>query len=105
MTQAPPQTASPPAAQAAVRPVILAVDDASDLLALMARALAAEYQVLTAEDGATAIKMALGKPRPDLILLDVEMPGVNGFEACRMLKANHQTADIPVIFLTGKTEK
>jgi len=105
MTQAPPQSASPPAAQAAVRPVILAVDDASDLLALMARALAAEYQVLTAEDGATAIKMALGKPRPDLILLDVEMPGVNGFEACKMLKANHQTADIPVIFLTGKTEK
>jgi putative two-component system response regulator len=87
------------------RPVILAVDDAADLLALMARALGADYQVLTAEDGASGIKLALGKPRPDLILLDVEMPGLSGFEVCKMLKANHETADIPVIFLTGKTEK
>jgi putative two-component system response regulator len=71
----------------------------------MARALGADYQVLTAEDGATAIKLALGKPRPDLILLDVEMPGLSGFEVCKMLKANHETADIPVIFLTGKTER
>ena len=89
----------------AAKPVILAVDDSSDLLALMARALAADYQVLTAEDGASGIKLALGKPRPDLVLLDVEMPGMNGFEVCKMLKANHLTADIPVIFLTGKTEK
>ena len=87
------------------RPVVLAVDDASELLALMARALSADYQVLTAEDAAAAMKLATGKPRPDLILLDVEMPGISGFEVCRMLKAKADSADIPVIFLTGKTEK
>src|SRR4051812_6895800 len=92
-------------ADAPARPVILAVDDATELLALMARALSAEYQVLTAEDGPTAIKLAGGKPRPDLVLLDVEMPGTSGFDVCRVLKANPGTADIPVIFLTGKTER
>jgi putative two-component system response regulator len=86
------------------RPVILAVDDASDLLALMARALSPEYKVITAEDGGAAIAAAEAEPRPDLILLDVEMPGVSGFEVCRALKGEPRTADIPVIFLTGKTE-
>ena len=88
---------------AKARPVILAVDDAADLLALMAKALS-EYHVLTAEDAGAAIAAAEGEPRPDLILLDVEMPGVSGFEVCRALKSEPRTADIPVIFLTGKTE-
>ena len=91
--------------QAPARPVILAVDDSADLLALMAKALSAEYQVLTAEDGGTALTLAAGTPRPDLILLDVEMPGASGFEVCQVLKSEANTADIPVIFLTGKTEK
>ncbi len=89
---------------APARPVVLAVDDAADLLALMAKALGSEYQVLTAEDPGTAIELAGGEPRPDLILLDVEMPGVSGFEVCRALKSEAATADIPIIFLTGKTE-
>jgi putative two-component system response regulator len=86
------------------KPVILAVDDATDLLALMAKALSADYEVVTAADAGTAIEKAFGDPKPDLVLLDVEMPDVNGFEVCRALKAEAQTADIPVIFLTGKTE-
>jgi putative two-component system response regulator len=86
------------------RPVVLAVDDASDLLALMAKVLGAEYQVLTAEDPGTAIELAGGDPRPDLILLDVEMPAVSGFEVCQALKFEARTADIPIIFLTGKSE-
>ena len=57
----------------AERPVILVVDDSSDLLALTTRMLADDYQVLTAEDAGTALELAAGTPRPDLILLDVEM--------------------------------
>ncbi len=71
----------------------------------MARALSGEYVVLTAEDAASAMKFASGKPRPDLILLDVEMPGTSGFDVIRQLKSKPETAGIPVIFLTGKTEK
>ena len=86
------------------KPVILAVDDATDLLALMAKALSADYEVITASDAGTAIEKSFGDPKPDLILLDIEMPDVNGFEVCQALKAEPQTADIPIIFLTGKAE-
>jgi len=86
------------------KPVILAVDDATDLLALMARALGADYEVITASDAGTAIEKAFAEPRPDLILLDIEMPDVSGFEVCQALKAEAQTASIPIIFLTGKAE-
>ena len=86
------------------RPRILAVDDATDLLALMARALGADYEVDTASDAGTAIEKAFADPHPDLILLDIEMPDVSGFEVCRALKGEALTADIPVIFLTGMTD-
>jgi putative two-component system response regulator len=86
------------------RPVVLCVDDAEELLALMAKALRTDYLVLTASDPGTALDLAAGQPRPDLILLDVEMPGANGFEVLRVLKSEGATAGIPVVFLTG-TEK
>ncbi|HYT47036.1 MAG TPA: HD domain-containing phosphohydrolase [Burkholderiales bacterium] len=86
------------------RPVILAVDDATDLLALMAQALGGEYEVITASDAGTAIEKAFGEPRPDLILLDIDMPDISGFEVCRALKDEAITTAIPVIFLTGRTE-
>ena len=85
------------------RPLILAVDDATDLLALMGKALA-EYEVVTADNGGDAITRAQDQPQPQLILLDVEMPGVSGFEVCRALKSEPRTDDIPIIFLTGKSE-
>jgi putative two-component system response regulator len=86
------------------RPVVLAVDDDTDLLALMAKALSSEYRVLTASSPGDAIGLAGGRPRPGLILLDIEMPDVSGFELCQALKADAATADIPIVFLTGKTE-
>ncbi len=86
------------------RPVILAVDDATDLLALMAKALGEEYEVITAGDAGTAIEKAFAEPRPDLILLDIDMPDISGFEVCRALKDEAITTAIPVIFLTGMTE-
>jgi putative two-component system response regulator len=88
----------------AKRPLILVVDDSEDMLALMEKALGAEYEVVTAADSGTAIEKAFGDPRPDLILLDIEMPDIDGFEVCRALKGEPATAAIPVIFLTGKSE-
>src|SRR5688572_2824717 len=70
----------------------------------MAKALSADYEVITAADAGTAIEKAFAEPKPDLILLDIEMPDVSGFEVCSALKAEAQTADIPIIFLTGKAE-
>jgi putative two-component system response regulator len=86
------------------RPVILCVDDTTEVLALIARVLGEDYQVLTADNPGDAISMAFGDPTPDLILLDVDMPDVSGFEVCRALKAEPQTEAIPVIFLTSRTE-
>jgi putative two-component system response regulator len=86
------------------RAVVLVVDDSEDMLALMQKALAGDYEVITAADPGSAIEKAFGEPRPDLILLDVEMPDIDGFEVCRALKDEPATAGIPVIFLTGKTE-
>ncbi|TAK80647.1 MAG: response regulator [Betaproteobacteria bacterium] len=86
------------------RPVVLCIDDSPDLLALMEKALGSDYQVITADDPGAGIQMAFGEPRPDLILLDIEMPQVNGFEVCRALKGETLTAEIPVIFLTSKHE-
>ncbi len=91
-------------AQDGARPVILAVDDAEDLLALIGKALSTEYEVKLAADGGDALTFAAQAPQPDLILLDVDMPGATGFEICQLLKEDPATAHIPVIFLTGKTE-
>jgi putative two-component system response regulator len=74
------------------------------MLALVEKALGEEYQVITASDPGTAIEKAFGEPRPDLILLDVEMPEIGGFEVCRALKDEPVTSGIPIVFLTGKSE-
>ncbi len=85
-------------------PVILVVDDSPDVLALAAKVLGREYRVKLAPDGGTALHLAGDDPKPDLILLDVEMPGASGFGVCRVLKDDPATAPIPVVFLSGKTD-
>lgn len=83
---------------------ILVVDDAPENIQAISTILRAEgYQVLAATDGARALEV-LRKVRPDLLLLDVIMPELDGFEVCKRLKAAAEFAEIPVIFLTGKTE-
>lgn len=82
------------------RPVILAVDDTPENLDTVKSILVPDYIVKAAINGMVALKIAGRKP-PDLILLDIMMPGMDGYEVCRQLKSDSGTANIPVIFLSG----
>ena len=83
---------------------ILIVDDVPANLDVLVQALDREgYNVLVASDGATALEVA-AYSEPDLILLDVMMPGMNGYETCRQLKANQKLVKMPVIFLTARDD-
>ena len=83
---------------------ILVVDDTPENLALMHALLRDQYRVKVATHGERALELASAAPRPDLILLDIMMPGMDGYEVCRRLKENPATAPIPVLFLTAKSE-
>jgi len=99
MTQTPAQANAAPKRL----PVILAVDDESTNLQLLRQILQDRYSLLFAKDGPRALELA-AKEQPDLILLDVMMPDMTGYEVCRRLKADPATAAIPVIFVTALTD-
>jgi putative two-component system response regulator len=86
------------------KPTILIVDDTPDNIMLLSRLLKDRYNTKVANNGSLALQIAQATPGLDLILLDVMMPGLDGYETCRQLKANPVTADIPVIFLTAKNQ-
>ncbi|MDM8550583.1 response regulator [Desulfobacterales bacterium HSG2] len=79
---------------------ILIVDDEPDNIKILAEVLADDYTLFGATNGKEAIKCAIGKEKPDLILLDVVMPHMNGYEVLKVLKADSRTRDIPVVFIT-----
>ncbi|MBW7903472.1 MAG: two-component system response regulator [Rhodocyclaceae bacterium] len=85
------------------RPTVLIVDDTPDNLALMSSLLGDAYRIKVANGGEKALRIAAGDSAPDLILLDVMMPGMDGHEVCRRLKADPATCEIPVIFLTARS--
>ena len=83
------------------RKLILIVDDAPSNIAVISGVLKDKYRTKVATTAEKALSLASGADRPALILLDVTMPGIDGFEVCQRLKANPETQDIPVIFLTA----
>lgn len=83
---------------------ILVVDDTPDNLILMSELLKEYYKIKVANSGVKALKIAQSDTPPDLILLDVMMPDLDGYEVCKQLKANLQTRHIPIIFLTAKSD-
>lgn len=85
------------------RATVLAVDDSTDNLWWLSDLLKDRYRVRMAKSGASALEMVRTGPLPDLILLDVMMPGLSGHEVCKALKEDPCTCDIPVIFLTAVT--
>jgi phosphoserine phosphatase RsbU/P len=83
---------------------VLVVDDAPANIRIVNEILHDTYKVRIATNGAKGLELAKGTPGPDLILLDVMMPEMDGYEVCTRLKSSAATRDIPVIFLTGQTE-
>jgi response regulator RpfG family c-di-GMP phosphodiesterase len=83
---------------------ILVVDDVPQNLALLGDLLEDTYRVKFANNGEKALRIAASDDPPDIILLDIVMPEIDGFEVCRRLKADPATAAIPVVFVTSKTE-
>ncbi|MCB8746772.1 two-component system response regulator [Rhodoferax sp. U2-2l] len=89
---------------ASSKPTVLVVDDTPDNLALVSSLLREDYLVRVANNGEKALRIATSDQPPDLILLDIMMPGMDGYEVCRRLKADPKARDIRVIFLTAKAE-
>jgi len=86
------------------KPTILVVDDTPDNLTLMTALLKDDYRVKVAHNGERALRLVQGSDPPALVLLDIMMPGMDGYEVCRRLKADPLTESIPVIFLTARSE-
>jgi two-component system alkaline phosphatase synthesis response regulator PhoP len=86
------------------RPVVLVAEDDEDILEMVVFDLEDEgYEVLTARDGVAAIALALER-RPDLVLLDVAMPGLDGYEVTRRLRAEKSMSGTPVVLLTARAQ-
>ncbi len=85
------------------KPVVLIVDDTPTNIQVLAEALRADYRVKVAGSGKMALEI-IQQAQPDLILLDVMMPDLDGYEVCRTLKIDPLTQNIPVIFVTAKTD-
>ena len=86
------------------RPVLMVVDDQPINIQALYQAFAADHQVLMATSGAQALALCAAK-QPDLVLLDVVMPGMDGHEVCRRMKADEALRDIPVIFVTAHSDE
>jgi CheY-like chemotaxis protein len=88
-----------------LRKTILVVDDSASVRMLQEILLRrGAYDVLTASDGAQALSMAIAH-RPDLILMDIEMPRMNGIQACRAIRASPQGRDVPILIVTTHSDK
>ncbi len=86
------------------KPTILIVDDMATNIAILSDLLKENYRIKVAKSGDKALEIAKGKEKPDLILLDVEMPGMDGYEVCKALKNSADTSAIPVIFVTARND-
>ena len=86
------------------KPKILIVDDAPENLRILIEILNKDYATIPATSGEAALQKAMADPTPDLILLDILMPVMDGYEVCKRLKENEKTKDIPVICITAMSE-
>lgn len=87
------------------KPVILIVDDEPTNIKMLANALKGNYRLIYARSGFRALEHAFSANRPDLVLLDILMPEIDGYEVCTRLKSDPRTRDIPVIFITSMSDE
>jgi putative two-component system response regulator len=87
------------------KPTILLVDDDQINIMILTQLLSDTYNINAAYSGDEALKLIGSGLKPNLILLDIMMPGIDGFEVCEKLKSNVRTSDIPIIFITGLDDK
>ena len=87
------------------KPTVLLVDDVPANIKLLGNGLQDHFTVLAATSGADCLRQTAREPQPDLILLDIVMPEMDGLETCRRLKADEGTRAIPVIFLTSMDDR
>ncbi|MDR2573488.1 MAG: response regulator [Desulfovibrio sp.] len=83
---------------------VLIVDDAAENLRILGETLRDNYTIMFAKNGRDALRLVEGDTPPDIVLMDVVMPGMNGYEACRRLKQSPKTSAIPVIFVTAQDD-
>ena len=83
---------------------VLVVDDSPENIDFLGNILNQDYEIKVALSGEKALKIARSEKSPDIILLDIMMPGMDGYEVCRRLKSDAKTQDIPVIFVTSMSE-
>lgn len=100
----PPPDAPPRVVPIIERAIVLIVDDSPDSVLLLTETLKDKYRTKIATSGAAAMKAALRHPQPDIILMDVVMPEMDGFELCKQLKKLPNVASTPIIFITGKIQ-
>ena len=84
---------------------LLFVDDVPANIRILVEMLRLEYDVISTDNGPEALELAAENPQPDLILLDIMMPRMDGYEVCRKLKANEVTRGIPVMFITALVDE
>jgi len=87
-----------------IKPTVLVVDDSAENIELLSNMLHDDYKVKAALHGERALQIAKKSPHPDMILLDIMMPGMDGYEVCQRLKEDPITSSIPVIFISAMTE-
>lgn len=86
------------------KPIILIVDDVPSNIKVLANCLKNDYQIKVATGGHDCLRLAISDPIPDLILLDIEMPDLGGYEVCQKLQSQPHTRDTPIIFVTARDE-
>ena len=86
------------------RPTVLIIDDTPMNISVLVELLKTEYRTVVAKTGEQALLRVFGGAIPDLILLDIMMPGIDGYEVCRRLKADPRTKNIPIIFISAMSE-